>query len=148
MTKRMLLGLLVVAGITFSACSEPILLDPGGVPVFDPDGDVLGGAGPVRLRGAPECGADTVAVVEIDYPLGNLDPGETRTYVRDPDGALPPEIFEAPYDFRGSLENDARFTGYETDAFTVWIGADSDLYIYMVDGPRVEAWPQVINFDC
>ncbi len=87
-------------------------------------------------------------MIEIDHPLADLEPGESRTYVRDPEEVLPPEIFEAPYDPRGALDDDVRFTGYQTERFTIWIGPDSDQYIYLVDGPRVEAWPRVLDFDC
>lgn len=131
-----------------AACSDPVILNPDREPIFDETGTDIGSAGLVRLRGAPECGSDQIAVIEIDYPLGNLDQGESRTYVRDPEGVLPQRMFEAPYDSRGSLSTDARFTGYETGVFTIWIGDDSDLYIYLVDGPRVEAWPQVLDFNC
>ncbi len=131
------------------ACGgEPVTLDPNGVAIVDETGDALGPGGPVRLRGAPECGADTVALIEIEYPLGDLAPGEVRTYVRDPDSVIPPQLLEAPYDYRSSLSSETRFTGYETDRFTIWLGADSDQYIYLVDGPRVEAWPRVEGLDC
>ena len=32
--------------------------------------------------------------------------------------------------------------------FTIWLGEDADLYIYLVNGSRVEAWPQVLDFSC
>lgn len=135
--------------LTVVACGgDPVTLDPNGVTIVDANGDAIGPGAPVRLRGAPECGADTVAVIEIEYPLGDLAPDEVRTYVRDPDAVLPPELLEAPYDPRSSLSSDARFTDYATERYTIWLGADSDQYIYLVDGPRVEAWPRVADLDC
>ena len=143
---RVALAAALLLGV--AACGESIALDPAGVEVVDETGESLGEAGPVRLRGAPECGADTVAIIEIEHPLGDLEPGEKRIYVRDPDSVIPPRLLEAPYDHRSSLDSDTRFTGYETDRFTIWLGPDSDQYIYLVDGPRVEAWPRVDELDC
>ena len=135
--------------LTVVACGgEPVTLDPDGVTITDENGTALGSDDPVRMRGAPECGADTVALIEIEYPLGDLEQGEVRTYVRDPDAVIPPQLLEAPYDYRSSLSSDARFTGYQSDRFTIWLGADSDQYIYLVEGPRVEAWPRVEDLDC
>lgn len=142
------IGALVVVALLVVACSGPVVLDPDGQAVVDESGELIGGNGPVTVRGAPECGSELVAVIEIEFPLGNLDQGETRTYVRDPDAVIPPVELEAPYDGRSSLSSDARFTGYETGPYTIWIGEDSDQYIYLVEGPRVEAWPRVISLDC
>ncbi len=143
------MALVALTGVLLAACGGgPVVLDPDGAVVVDESGDPLGGNGPITVRGAPECGSDLVAILEIEYPLGDLQPGETRTYVRDPDGVIPPVQLEAPYDGRSSLESGVRFTGYETGPYTIWIGEDSDQYVYLVDGPRVEAWPRVIELDC
>lgn len=140
-------GLLAVT-LLLAACGGPVALDPTGQAVIDESGEPIGGNGPVSVRGAPECGSDLVAVIEISFPLGNLDQGETRTYVRDPDSVIPPVELEAPYDGRSSLSSDARYTGYDTGPYTIWIGEDSDQYVYLVDGARVEAWPRIMSFDC
>ncbi len=124
------------------------MFDPDGAIVVDESGDSIGGNGPVTVRGAPECGSELVAIIEIDHPLADLEPGESRTYIRDPDGVVPQVQLEAPYDGRSSLDSGTRFTGYETGPYTIWIGEDSDQYVYLVDGPRVEAWPRVIDLDC
>jgi len=138
-----------VAGAVLTACSGgPVALDPEGAVVVDESGDPIGGNGPLTVRGAPECGSELVAILAIEYPLGDLQPGETRTYVRDPDGVIPSVELLAPYDGRSALEGDARFTGYETGPYTIWIGEDSDQYIYLVDGSRVEAWPAVDDLEC
>ena len=123
------------------------MLDPDGAVVVDESGDPIGD-GPLTVRGAPECGSDLVAILEIEHPLGDLQPGETRTYIRDPDGVIPPIELLAPYDGRSALSRDARFTGYETGPYTIWIGEDSDQYVYLVDGTRVEAWPRIIDPEC
>ena len=142
--------MLVLAGIVLSACGggSEVVLDPDGAIVIDESGESIGGGGPVTVRGAPECGSELVAIVEIEHPLGDLEPGETRTYIRDPDGVIPPVELFAPYDGRSALDGDARFTGYETGPYTIWLGEDSDQYIYLVDGPRVEAWPRIEDPDC
>jgi hypothetical protein len=141
-------GALVALALALAACGGPVVLDPDDQVVVDESGESIGGNGPVSVRGAPECGSDLVAVIEIEFPLGNLDQGETRTYVRDPDAVIPPVELEAPYDGRSSLSSDIRFTGYETGPYTIWIGEDSDQYIYLVDGSRVEAWPRVLSLEC
>jgi hypothetical protein len=138
----------VVVAFLLGACGGPVVLDANGAVVIDESGEPIGGSGPVTVRGAPECGSDLVAIIEIDYPLGNLQPGESRMYVRDPDSVIPPIELEAPYDGRSSLSNDVRFTGYEVGPYTIWLGEDSDQYIYLVDGARVEAWPGVIDLEC
>lgn len=141
--------MLVASVLLLGACGgAPTAFDPAGAIVVDESGEPIGGNGPVAIRGVPECGSDLVAVIVIDYPLGNLDPGESRTYVRDPDAVLDPVLLEAPYDGRSSLDSDARFTGYESGPYTIWIGEDSDQYVYLVDGPRVEAWPRVDELEC
>jgi hypothetical protein len=147
---RRLGAVVATAGLALTACSGggPIVLDPDGAVVIDESGEPIGGNGPVTVRGAPECGSDLVAILEIDYPLGDLEPGESRTYIRDPDGVIPPVELFAPYDGRSALESDARFTGYETGPYTIWIGEDSDQYVYLVDGPKVEAWPRIVDPDC
>ncbi len=141
-------GSIIALALLLGACGGPVVLDPEGQAVVDESGESIGGNGPVSVRGAPECGSDLVAVIEIGFPLGNLDQGETRTYVRDPDSVIPPVQLEAPYDGRSSLSGDARFTGYETGPYTIWIGEDSDQYIYLVEGSRVEAWPRVLSLEC
>ena len=148
MSRR--LAWLACVGVVLTACGggDPVALDPDGAVVLDESGDPIGGNGPLTVRGAPECGSDLVAILEIEHPLGDLQPGETRTYIRDPDGVIPPVELLAPYDGRSALDRDARFTGYETGPYTIWIGEDSDQYIYLVDGPRVEAWPAIVDPDC
>ena len=138
----------VVVVLLLAACGGPVVLDADGAVVLDESGEPIGGNGPVTVRGAPECGSDLVAIIEVDYPLGNLQRGESRMYVRDPDAVIPPVELEAPYDGRSSLSNDARFTGYEVGPYTIWLGEDSDQYIYLVDGTRVEAWPGVTDLEC
>jgi hypothetical protein len=142
-------ALVAASAFVLAACGGgPVVLDPDGAIVVDEAGEPIGGNGPISVRGAPECGSDLVAIIEIDYPLGDLQPGESRTYIRDPDGVIPPVQLEAPYDGRSSLDSGVRFTGYETGPYTIWIGDDSDQYVYLVDGPRVEAWPRIIDLGC
>lgn len=141
-------ALVAVGALVLAACGGPVVLDPNGAIVVDESGEPIGGNGPITVRGAPECGSDLVAIIEIEHPLGDLEPGESRTYIRDPDGVIPPVELEAPYDGRSSLDSGVKFTGYETGPYTIWIGEDSDQYVYLVDGPRVEAWPRILDPDC
>ena len=146
--SRLALSMASVLLLVTACGGERVTLDPDGVEVVDEAGEPIGYDGPIAVRGVPECGADTVAVIQIDHPLGDLEQGERRTYVRDPDAAVDPRLLEAPYDPRSSLSSDARFTGFQAERYTIWLGADSDQYIYLVDGPRVEAWPRVETLPC
>ncbi len=142
-------ALVAAAALLLGACDGgPVVLDPEGAVVIGEGGEPIGGNGPVTVRGAPECGSDLVAVIEIRHPLGDLEPGETRVYVRDPDEVIPPVELEAPYDGRSSLDRDARFSGFEVGPYTIWLGGDSDQYVYLVDGSRVEAWPRILDLPC
>lgn len=99
--------------------------------------------------------SDVIALYSSDcaaWPgAGFLDLGESfddeeptfRRYARDPDASLPTVELLAPYDGRSALSSTARFTGFETDRFMLFLGDDQDVYAYLVDGPRVEALPLV-----
>lgn len=141
-------ALLLTVALACAACGGPLELNPDGATIIDESGESLVGDLPVSVRGAPECGSELTAVIEVSYPLGNLERGETRTYVRDPDAVIPPVELEAPYDGRSSLSDDARYTGYGSGPYTIWIGSDADQYVYLVDGPRVEAWPRINELNC
>lgn len=103
---------------------------------------------------APEaCGVGNgAAFLEMSWPLPGLetdDPPEPRQYVRDPEGELDTTRLLAPYDAGSSLSRDAAFSGYRTDELQLWVGADVEIYVYLVSGPRVEAWPRAETFfDC
>ncbi len=92
---------------------------------------------------ASDCAAwPGAGFLEIRYPLDGTGDREMRRYVRDPEEVLPTIELYAPYDARSALSRDALFTGLETERFMLFIGADHETYVYLVDGPRVEALPR------
>ncbi len=93
---------------------------------------------------ATDCPAwEGAGFLDLVFPLDGSAEGEVRRYARDREGVLPTVALLAPYDANSSLSSDARFTGYTTDRFMLFIGADHEIYAYLVDGPRVEALPRV-----
>ena len=141
--SRLSSALLVLAlGLVSSACSESAVLTPfPGERWLDVEGNQVE---PERLAYyASDCPAwPGAGFLEIGPGLvEGFD--EPRRFARDPGRGLPSVELRAPYDPRSALSRDARFTGFETDRFMVFLGDDQDLYAYVVDGPRVEALPRV-----
>ena len=83
-----------------------------------------------------------VGFLELGESLDDEEP-TFRRYARDPEASLPTVELLAPYDGRSALSRTARFTGFETERFMLFLGDDQDVYAYLVDGPRVEALPRV-----
>ena len=138
------LGAAVVA-LAVVACSGPAVID-GPVEWVDDGGSPVD---PSLLSLEPdECaGRRSAAVLEILWPLnpGANEEQRLRRYVRDPDLVISPRELAAPYDAASSLPQDARFTGYSGGPFQLWIGPDDDIYVYISDGPRVEALPRIVD---
>ncbi|KOU61764.1 lipoprotein [Streptomyces sp. MMG1533] len=66
--------------------------------------------------------------------------GDSRQYVRDPDGVFESDLLTAPYDGDVRMPDDARDTGYRLDEQELWLTDDpSKAYVRTPDG--VEAWP-------
>ncbi len=143
-------GLWVVSALIVASCGAPAVTITEDMPWFDEDGtqlppDVVSvGPGPAR------CGWQSAAFLRLEWPPGGTDgAGEVRLYVRDPDEVLPTERLEAPYGSFAALPKGARYTGLRTEAFQLWVADDSDIYVYVVYGPRVEAWPRTDpDLDC
>jgi hypothetical protein len=125
-----------------AACSEPSVIAPyPGEEWRGPDGEPV----PVEELAlyASDCPAwPGAGFLELGPEFDSEIP-ETRRYARDPQGVLPTTELLAPYDARGALNRDARFTGFETESFMLFLGEDQEIYAYIVDGPRVEALPRL-----
>ncbi len=139
-----LIGLLVL-----SACSSPTVLGPyPGEPFVDTLGEEIP-FDRVALY-ADECpGRESGAFLDVMWPLAGA-PGvepEMRRYVRDPRRVMPTRQLLAPYDGASSLPREALFTGLVSGPFQLWVGADDDIYLYLVAGSRVEALPRAADED-
>lgn len=134
--------LIPVVMVLVTACSQPATIAAGGGEDWTgPDGEPV--AGGLLALYAVDCEAwPGAGFLDIAYPLDASDPQELRRYARDPERVLPTVELLAPYDPNGSLPRGARFSGYQTDRFMLFVGEDSDVYVYLVDGPRVEALPR------
>ena len=138
---RVLMAMIAVLVVT--ACSEP----PRGISPFpgeqwrDQTGEVVS-TEQIALY-ASDCPAWPGAGFLELGPEFDPETEEVRRYARDPERSLPTIELLAPYDSRSALSRDARFTGFQTDAFMLFLGDDQDVYAYLVDGPRVEALPRV-----
>jgi hypothetical protein len=134
-----LVGLLALA-----ACGGPAALDPyPGAQWTDIDGDPVP---PERLAlYADDCpGRESAGFLDVLWPLAPV-PGvaeEMRRYVRDPESVMPTRPLLAPYDPASSLPREARFTGFSTPDFHLWVAGDDAIYLYLVAGTRVEALPR------
>jgi hypothetical protein len=67
------------------------------------------------------------------------------TFVRDPDGVLPPEWFSLTFDPDATLPDDANDTGYRLDRQALWVAADRSA-VYIATGNDVERWPAASDF--
>ena len=135
--------MMIIAAAFVAACSEPLraIAPYPGEEWFDPSGEPVS---PERLvLYASDCPAWSGAGFLELGPEFDPEVPEVRRYARDPDRSLPTIDLLAPYDSRGALNRDSRFTGFETDSFMLFLGQDQDIYVYLVDGPRVEALPRV-----
>lgn len=145
MTRRVVAAALALFSLT--SCAGPETTEPyPGAPWTDPSGEVV--APETLALYSDDCpGRESAGFLDVTWPLDPI-PGveaEMRRYVRDPESVLPTTQLMAPYDRASSLSRDTRFTGYETDAFQLWVGADDDIYVYLVYGTRVEALPRAAD---
>lgn len=135
-----LMGLLLLLG----ACGSPAPVGAyPGEAWIDESGRSL--APEVIALYADDCaGRQSAAFLDVQWPIDRV-PGvepQMRRYVRDPGAVLPARHLMAPYDKSSSLSGDARFAGLTSGPFQLWIGADHEFYLYLVDGSRVEALPR------
>ncbi len=139
-----LIGLLVLA-----ACSSAAVVGPyPGEPFVDTLGETI----PFERVAlyADDCpGRESGAFLDVMWPLAGV-PGvepEMRRYVRDPGQVMSSRQLLAPYDSASSLPREALFTGLASGPFQLWVAADVDIYLYLVDGSRVEALPRAADED-
>lgn len=130
-----------------AACAPPVETEPyPGVAWTDEQGDVLSPE-IVALYSDDCAGRESAGFLDVRWPLDEV-PGvepEMRRYVRDPESVIPTARLEAPYDRASSLPRGALFTGLATPDYQLWVGPDSDLYLYLVYGSRVEALPRAVD---
>ncbi len=136
-----------VWALVVAACGAPTVAITQELAWFD--GGTLVGREVISLAPGPaRCGWESAAFLRMTWPPGEAT-DEVRLYVRDPEEVLPPERLAAPFGLYASLPDGARFTGLETETFQLWVAPDSDVYVYVVYGPRVEAWPRTDpDLDC
>lgn len=67
------------------------------------------------------------------------------TFIKDPQGVLPPEWFDVTFDSDVTLPQDAEDTGYRLDGQTLWLAGDQSA-AYVVTGPETERWPAATKF--
>ncbi len=102
--------------------------------------------------GSSHCGLDLATFLRVGWPLGTVaqGAGESRTYVRDPEGVVSfrPEIASG---FRANvrLPSDAVATGYRIDRLELWLSpAESDRWVYVKSPTGTERWPRVEGVIC
>jgi len=97
---------------------------------------------------ADDCpGRESAAFLDVLWPL---DPPpdatpEMRRYVRDPEFVMPTTRLLGPYDPASALPTGAQFSGYQAGDIQLWIGPDSDTFLYLVYGARTEALPRAVD---
>jgi hypothetical protein len=143
MNRRLAVGVIAL----LAACAAPVETEPyPGLPWADPQGRVV--AAEMLALYSDDCaGRESAGFLDVMWPLAPV-PGvepEMRRYVRDPDSVMPSPQLLAPYDRASSLPPGALYSGYSTPAYQLWIGPDSDIYLYIVYGSRVEALPRAFD---
>jgi len=129
------------------ACGSPFQVGPfPGTSWVDRAGDPV----PPRVLAlyADDCpGRESAAFLDVLWPL-NPPPDQAthmRRFVRDPSAVMPTERLLAPYGAGSALPVGAQFSGYSAGDVQLWIGHDSDIYLYLVEGPRVEALARAVD---
>lgn len=140
---RIRLLVLMVAVSLLAACAELVTLEPHPGQSWTDEAGRRVGPETVALYASDCLAWQGAGFLDLRYPPGDGAEGEMRRYARDPEGSLPPVELIAPYDANSSLSRDALYTGYSTERFMLFFGADHEIYAYLVDGPRVEALPRV-----
>ena len=140
-------GLLVGVAALLAACAPPVTTEPyPGVAWVDAAGESVDPE--VIALYSDECAdRESAGFLDVMWPLDDV-PGvepQMRRYVRDPAAEVPPSQLLAPYDRASSLPRGAQFAGLATPDYQLWIGPDSDIYVYLVYGSRVEALPRAVD---
>ena len=135
----------VIALLT--ACAPPAETEPyPGTPWTDEAGEVV--SPEIIALYSDDCaGRESAGFLDVRWPLDDV-PGvepEMRRYVRDPESVVATSQLLAPYDRASSLPRGAMFAGLATADYQLWVGPDSDIYLYLVYGSRVEALPRAAD---
>ena len=133
-----ILGVLLLAG-----CGDDSGLPTG---TWQHNGGATGAAKVESYAGDDHCHWQDVHFLHIAWPL-SADSGESRQFVRDPEGVT--SVPELRQGFRAEIElpTDAAPTGYENDGTELWFASsDQDVRAYLVSesGEKVEAWPRAV----
>lgn len=137
----------VAIAVLLAACSAlPTLETRPGAPWSDASGATVGPE--VLALYSDDCpGRESAGFLDVRWPTQDV-PGvevEQRRYVRDPENVMPTVHLLAPYDSASSLPREATFTGFSSEQFQLWVGADDDIYVYLVQGTRIEALPRAVD---
>ncbi len=146
MRRWVAVHLLAAAALLTAACGPDIEVDPAGQGFFDASEQPVDRRIAATYPVDEDCGWEAAMVLELAWPPEDALAGkstETRFYIRDPQYVVPPELLSAPYDGGSALDFRSVYTGLHTTTFQLWVGEDEDIYIYVVAGSRVEAWPRV-----
>ncbi len=88
-------------------------------------------------RGPEHCDWDSATFLDL----------RGDTFVKDPQGVLPPESFSGTFDPNITLPEDAKDTGYRLDGQRLWVAADRSA-AFIVTEQGVERWPVATDFGC
>ncbi len=86
-------------------------------------------------HGPQHCEWDSVTFLDI----------KGDTFIKDPQGVLPPEWFDVPYDPDVTLPPDAKDTGYRLDRQKLWMAEDRSA-VFIMTGREIERWPAATEF--
>jgi hypothetical protein len=149
-------GIVLVAGCTPAAPpkSSPAPSAPSASPVaayFDPPspggawvkaGRRVGSRELTTYAGASHCDLQTVTFLALNWPIGTTggDYGESRQYVRDPEGVLGERV-----DGRAGAATppaDALDTGYRLGDLQLWLAGSDPAGVYLRTPTETERWPR------
>ncbi len=86
-------------------------------------------------RGPEHCDWDSATFLDL----------KRDTFIKDPQGVLPPEWFEVTFDSDATLPPDAEDTGYSFRGQSLWVAPDRSA-AYVVTKQGTERWPAAIEF--
>ena len=144
-------------------CSDPLRArQPGAQPVVvgtypgrpwtGPAGEDVPPSVLSASDGPGHCGWNLATFLHVGWPLGTpaRNVGESRTYVRDPEGVLSlrPEIASG-FSADVRLPADAVATGYRSGGLELWLSAsESDWWAYVKSPVGTERWPRAEGVLC
>lgn len=101
----------------------------------------------IVTRAGPEhCDWGSATFMTVAWPVGREaerigDDGEVRRFVRDPRGAVDPQLADA-LDLDATLPDTAEATGYHLGDAELWLSPEGQ-FAYVVTAERTERWPPV-----